>query len=75
MKTSQDWLKEIEELYENQKSGQTAPPQAREMNQTIGKVISLTKLQLEYNKRCKRNEDGPPAIPMLEAGKDAPPTS
>lgn len=66
MKTSADWLKEIEELYDGQKSGRIKPPQAVEMNNTIGKLISLTKLQLEYNKAKK---DLSSQIGMLEGPK------
>lgn len=48
MKTSADWLRELEELYDGQKAGRIKPVQAVEMNNTVGKVIALTKLQLEY---------------------------
>ena len=50
MKTAQQWASEIEELYESQKQGKTEAKQAREMNQTVKTLISLTRLQLQYNR-------------------------
>ena len=71
MKTSADWLKEIEDLYEGQKTGRIKAAQAVEMNNTIGKLISLTKLQLEYNKLKKLLDHKGDQIPMLEtSGKE-----
>jgi len=49
MKNSADWMKEIEDLYEGQKTGRIKAVQAVEMNNSIGKMIALIKLQLEYN--------------------------
>lgn len=74
MRTSNDWLKEIEELYEGQKNGSIKAPQAVEMNNTIGKLIHLTKLQLEYNKLRRQLDDKASQIPMLESGIAAAPT-
>lgn len=65
MKTAQDWANEIEQLYESQKSGKTEPKIAREMNQTIKTLISLTKLKLQYIKDKRSSGDGV-AVAMLE---------
>lgn len=67
MKTANDWMKELEALYEGQKTGKIKPPAAVEMNNTIGKVINLAKLQLEYQ-RSRQKSDGR-IIAMLEEGK------
>ena len=69
MKTSADWLKEIEDLYDGQKCGRITPPKAVEMNNTIGKLIALSKLQLEYNKMQSQLKEKGAAIPMLEPPK------
>lgn len=66
MKSAQDWLKEIEELYENQKQGKTEPNRAREMNQTIKTLIALTKVQLQYNKDKSTSANGVALVPLLE---------
>lgn len=68
MKTTTDWLKELEELYDGQKTGRIKPVTAVEMNNTIGKVIALAKLQLEYNRARKTMQANGEKIPMLETG-------
>lgn len=70
MKTSADWLQEIENLFEGQKEGTIKPAQAVEMNNTIGKLIGLTKLQLEYNKQRQATGNKQATIPMLETPKN-----
>lgn len=67
MKTTADWINEIEALYEGQKSGKVKPVQAVEMNNTIGKLISLTKVQLEYQRMKQSLGAKAVTIPMLEA--------
>jgi hypothetical protein len=70
MKNAKDWLKELEDLYEGQKTGRIKPVQAVEMNNTIGKVISLTKLQLENQKLQGSLGDKAPRVPMLDEPKE-----
>ena len=66
MKTAQQWASEIEELYESQKQGKTEAKQAREMNQTVKTLISLTKLQLQYNREKLQAREGAISVPLLE---------
>ena len=69
MKTAQQWASEIEELYESQKQGKTESKVAREMNQTVKTLISLTKLQLQYNKEKLQAREGAIAVALLEDPK------
>lgn len=69
MKTAQQWAAEIEELYESQKQGKTESKVAREMNQTVKTLISLTKLQLQYNKEKLQAREGAIAVALLEEAK------
>ena len=70
MKTAQQWASEIEELYESQKQGKTEAKQAREMNQTVKTLISLTKLQLQYNREKLQAREGAISVPLLEEPKN-----
>ena len=69
MKTAQQWASEIEELYESQKQGKTEAKQAREMNQTVKTLISLTRLQLQYNREKLQAREGAISVPLLEESK------
>ena len=71
MKTAQQWAAEIEELYESQKQGKTESKVAREMNQTVKTLISLTKLQLQYNREKLQAREGAIAVALLEEQKPA----
>lgn len=60
-----EWRTELEELYQGLKSGRVKPPVACEMNNTIGKVINLTKLELEYHRMVQQYGSKAPKIPLL----------
>jgi hypothetical protein len=66
MKNASDWMNEIEELYEGQKSGKIRPPQACEMNNTIGKAIAHARGQMEKARLNNQLKDKAPLIPMME---------
>jgi hypothetical protein len=63
---AQEWRTELEELYLGLKQGKIKPPVACEMNNTIGKIINLTKLELEYHKMTRQMGDASPTILLLE---------
>lgn len=69
MKNAAEWLKEIEDLYEGQKTGRITPPKAVEMNNTIGKLIAFTKMQLEHHKQQTQLKEHAAKIPQLDAPK------
>lgn len=48
MKNIDEVRKELAEVFSNLKSGVIEPPQAKEMNNCAGKIISSCKVQLEY---------------------------
>jgi hypothetical protein len=50
MKTDQQWLQEINDLYEGQKTGRITTVAAVELNNTLGKLIGIRKLKLEEEK-------------------------
>lgn len=60
-----EWRTELEELYQGLKKGSIKPQVACEMNNTIGKVINLTKLELEYHRMLQQYGDKTPRIPLL----------
>jgi hypothetical protein len=62
---AQGWRKELEDLYLGLKSGKIKPSVATEMNNTIGKVINLTKLELEYSRMVHQMGAAAPKIPLL----------
>lgn len=70
MKNTQYWMEYLERLAEGQETGKIKAPQAVEMNNTVGKVISLAKTAIEYQ-RLKNNLGGKAeTIPALEMGGD-----
>ena len=69
MKTTADWISEIEQLFDAQKLGRIKPSQAVEMNNTVGKLIGITKLQIEYHKLKQQCGSKMTKIPTLEATK------
>lgn len=50
MKTDEEWEQEINDLYDGHKSGRIKTVAAVELNNTIGKLISLRKLKVEEKK-------------------------
>lgn len=57
---------ELEELFKGLKSGKIKPPQACEMNNAVGKMINLAKLQIEYTRLQRELGPSAPNIPALE---------
>lgn len=47
MKNAEYWMEYLERLAEGQESGTIKPAEASEMNNTVGKVVSLAKATLE----------------------------
>ena len=48
MKSSADWIKDIEELFELQKKGKIERGDAAQMNATLGNLIKLTAQQIRW---------------------------
>jgi hypothetical protein len=61
----------LERLAEGQESGRIKPAAAVEMNNTVGKAISLAKCSLDYQVMKAKLGDKANIIPMLEASKEA----
>ncbi len=59
------WRTELEELFQSLKTGKIKPPVATEMNNTMGKVIALTKLEMDYHRLCQLQGDKAPKIALL----------
>lgn len=70
MKTAKQWMEEIENLYEGQKTGRIKPPQACEMNNTIGKAIAVTKLAIDGARFQRELGNKAPDLPMIDAPKE-----
>jgi hypothetical protein len=71
MKNAQYWMEYLERLAEGQERGTIKPVQAVEMNNTVGKVISLAKASLEAQ-RMKSKTNGMKTIQSLDFGDDTP---
>jgi hypothetical protein len=65
MKNATYWMEYLERLAAGQESGKIKPVQAVEMNNTVGKVISLAKAALEAQ-RMKEKTKGMQTIRSLE---------
>ena len=71
MKNAQYWMEYLERLAEAQEKGAIKPPQAVEMNNTVGKAISLAKTSLEYERMKQKLGEKAVTIPMLESSETA----
>jgi len=70
MKNANYWMEYLERLASGQENGSIKPVQAVEMNNTVGKVISLAKASLEQE-RMKMKTAGLKTIPCLDFTKDS----
>ena len=71
MKNAQYWMEYLERLAEAQESGRIKPVQAVEMNNTVGKAISLAKTNLEYQRMKHALGEKAVTSPMLESSESA----
>jgi len=71
MKNATYWMEYLERLAEGQERGTIKPVQAVEMNNTVGKVISLAKASLDAQRMMEKTK-GMKAIPSLEFDADPP---
>jgi len=71
MKNTQYWMEYLERLAAAQETGRIKPVQAVEMNNTVGKAISLVKTNLEYQRLKQSLGEKAAVIPMLELEKKA----
>jgi hypothetical protein len=65
MKNATYWMEYLERLAEGQERGSIKPVQAVEMNNTVGKVISLAKASLEAQRMMEKTKSMKP-IKALE---------
>ena len=71
MKNATYWMEYLERLADGQERGTIKPVQAVEMNNTVGKVISLAKAALDARRLMEKTK-GMTAIPTLEFDADPP---
>lgn len=73
MKNAQYWMEYLERLAEGQERGTIKPVQAVEMNNTVGKVISLAKATLEAQRMKSKVGGSMKTIQALDMGEETPP--
>lgn len=71
MKNAQYWNEYLERIAEGQKNGSIKPKQAAEIKKTAKLAISLTKLQLDYQRMKQTLGEKAVVIPMLESSENA----
>lgn len=71
MKNATYWMEYLERLAEGQERGTIKAVQAVEMNNTVGKVISLAKASLDAQRMMEKTK-GMKAIRALEFDADPP---
>jgi hypothetical protein len=72
MKNATYWMEYLERLAEGQERGTIKPVQAVEMNNTVGKVITLAKASMDAQRMMDKTK-GMKMIQSLEFDAETPP--